>query len=102
VFSSRGIEGRLELVQADRNGWRGVTGFQGFTRKFEAVGAEAFVPPNTTDQYGLFTLQELKLGGGLGIEGALRYEHTNVAANAVRLGLDEDAPVARGARQFDA
>lgn len=102
VFTSQGIEARLELVQADRNGWRGVTGFQGFTRKFEALGAEAFVPPNVTDQYGLFTLQELKLGGGLGLEGALRYEHTNVSSNAVRLGLDEDAPIARVARNFDA
>lgn len=102
VFDSQGIEGRLELVQADRNGWRGVTGFQGFTRKFEAVGAEAFVPPNTTDQYGIFTLQEVRLGGGLGVEGALRYERTNVASNAVRLGLDEDATVARVNRNFDA
>lgn len=102
TFYSQGLEGRLELVQADRNGWRGVTGFQGFTRKFEAVGAEAFVPPNQTDQYGIFTLQELKLGGGLGLEGALRYEHTNVGSNSVRLGLDEDAPIASISRNFDA
>lgn len=102
VFTSQGIEGRLELVQADRKGWRGVTGFQGFTRKFEAIGAEAFVPPNTTDQYGIFTLQEFKLGGGLGLEGALRYERTDVASNAVRLGFDEDAPAVRIARNFDA
>jgi iron complex outermembrane receptor protein len=102
TFYSQGLEGRLELVQADRNGWRGVTGFQGFTRKFEAVGAEAFVPPNQTDQYGVFTLQEFKLGGGIGLEGALRYEHTNASSNSVRLGVDEDAPVARVSRNFDA
>ncbi|ODP38184.1 TonB-dependent receptor [Sphingomonas turrisvirgatae] len=102
TFFSQGLEGRLELVQADRNGWRGVTGFQGFTRKFEAIGAEAFVPPNQTAQYGLFTLQELKLGGGLGLEGAMRYEHTTASSNAVRLGVAEDAAVARVARTFDA
>lgn len=102
TFFSQGIEGRLELVQADRSGWRGVTGFQGFTRKFEAVGAEAFVPPNQTDQYGIFTLQEFKLGGGIGLEGALRYEHTNASSDTVRLGIAEDAPVARVARTFDA
>lgn len=102
TFYSQGLEGRLELVQADRDGWRGVTGFQGFTRKFEAVGAEAFVPPNVTDQYGIFTLQEFKLGGGIGLEGALRYEHSNIVSNSVRLGLDEDAPVARVDRNFDA
>ncbi|MCP3730496.1 TonB-dependent receptor [Sphingomonas sp. MG17] len=101
VFFSQGIEGRLELVQADRNGWRGVTGFQGFTREFSAVGAEAFVPPNVTDQYGIFTLQEVKLGS-LGLEGALRYERTNVSSNSVKFGLDEDSPVGRVDRNFDA
>ena len=101
TFYSQGLEGRLELVQADRSGWRGVTGFQGFTREFSAIGAEAFVPPNVTDQYGFFTLQEVKLGN-LGLEGALRYERTDVASNAVRLGLDEDAPLARISRNFDA
>ena len=102
VFTSQGIEGRVELVQADRGGWRGVTGFQGFTRKFEAIGAEAFVPPNATDQYGVFTLQEFALGGGFGFEAALRYEHTNVSSNRVRLGIEEGAPIARVARRFDA
>ncbi|WP_343517945.1 TonB-dependent receptor [Sphingomonas sp.] len=102
VFASTGFEGRLELVQADRGGWRGVVGFQGFTRDFSAVGEEAFVPPNVTDQYGLFTLQEVKLGGGLGLEGALRYERTGVSSNAVKLGIDEDAPVGRVDRGFDA
>lgn len=101
VFSAEGFEGRLELVQADRNGWRGVTGFQGFTRDFVAVGAEAFVPQNTTDQYGVFTLQEVKIGN-LGLEGALRYEHTSVRSNAVKFGLDEDASIGAANRNFDA
>jgi iron complex outermembrane receptor protein len=101
VFASTGFEGRLELVQADRGGWRGVVGFQGFTRDFSATGAEAFVPENTTDQYGFFTLQEVNLGK-LGLEGALRYERTGVRSDKVRLGLDEDAPVGRVDRGFDA
>lgn len=101
VFNSEAIEGRLELVQADRGGWRGVIGFQGLTRNFSAVGEEAFVPPNTTDQYGLFALQEVNLGK-LGIEFAGRYEHTKVRSDAVKIGLDEDAPRARVDRGFDA
>ncbi|MEG3182012.1 TonB-dependent receptor [Sphingomonas sp. LT1P40] len=101
VFASDGFEGRLELVQADRGGWRGVVGFQGFTRDFSAIGAEAFVPPNTTDQYGVFALQEVKLGD-LGLEGALRYEHTNVSSNAVKFGLDEDSPIGGVDRTFNA
>lgn len=101
VFSAEGFEGRLELVQANRNGWRGVTGFQGFTRDFSAVGAEAFVPENVTDQYGFFTLQEVDLGA-IGLEGALRYEHTRVRSNTVKLDLDEDGPTGAFDRRFDA
>ncbi|MFL9839664.1 TonB-dependent receptor [Sphingomonas sp. ST-64] len=100
-FFAEGFEGRLELVQQNRGGWRGVTGFQGFTRKFDAIGEEAFVPKNTTDQYGLFTLQEVDLGA-IGLEGALRYEHTNVSTAAVRLGLDDPAQFAAVNRNFDA
>ncbi len=101
VFNAEGFEGRLELVQANRNGWRGVTGFQGFTRDFAAVGAEAFVPENVTDQYGFFTLQEVDLGA-IGLEGALRYEHTRVRSNTVKLDLVEDGPTAAFDRRFDA
>ena len=101
VFNAEGFEGRLELVQANRNGWRGVTGFQGFTRDFAAVGAEAFVPQNVTDQYGFFTLQEVDLGA-IGLEGALRYEHTRVRSSDVKLDLAEDGPTAAFDRRFDA
>ncbi len=101
VFYNEGFEGRLELVQANRDGWRGVTGFQAFTRNFNAVGAEAFVPKNVTDQYGVFTLQEVDLGA-IGLEGALRYEHTRVRSNAVKLDLDEDGPTGAFDRRFDA
>ncbi|MCC2978558.1 TonB-dependent receptor [Sphingomonas sp. IC4-52] len=100
VFNSQAFEGRLELVQADRDGWRGVTGFQGFTRDFSAIGAEAFVPPNVTDQYGVFTLQEINRGNWE-FEFAGRYEHAAVRAGAVRVGLDEDAPPVSVSRGFD-
>jgi len=101
VFDSQAFEGRLELVQADRNGWRGVTGFQGFTRNFSAIGAEAFVPPNVTDQYGIFTLQEFSLGN-LGLEVAARYEHTDVRSDSVAIGLEEDAVITAVDRNFNA
>lgn len=101
VFYNEGFEGRFELVQANRNGWRGVTGFQAFTRNFNAVGAEAFVPKNVTDQYGLFTLQEVDLGA-IGLEGALRYEHTRVRSNTVKLDLVDGGPTGAFDRRFDA
>jgi iron complex outermembrane recepter protein len=85
VFRTQGMEGRFELVQADRGGWRGASGAQFFQRDFEAVGAEAFVPPNETSQFGLFTLQEIALGG-IELEAAGRYERTQV--NSTVAGVD--------------
>src|SRR3989344_5175444 len=73
VFRNNGIESRLELVQRERGGWRGATGVQYVHRDFSAIGAEAFVPPNTTDQVGIFTLQEVRLGQ-IELEGAGRFD----------------------------
>lgn len=101
IFNNEGFEGRLELVQADRDGWRGATGFQGYTRKFAAVGEEAFVPQNFTDQYGIFTLQEYHLGA-IGLEAALRYEHTRVRAAQVKLDYADGGETAAFDRRFDA
>jgi len=101
VFETQGFETRLELVQAQRNGWRGVTGFQASTRAFSAVGAEAFVPPNDTDQYGLFTLQEFEIGR-IGVELSGRYERTDVRSDKVAIGLEEDAVITAFDRSFDA
>ena len=80
VFTNQGIEARVELAQADRGGWRGASGLQYFSRDFDAIGAEAFVPPNLTEQLAIFTLQEWTLAA-FGIEAAARYEATSVEAN---------------------
>ncbi|MFC4291763.1 TonB-dependent receptor [Sphingorhabdus arenilitoris] len=81
-FLSQGIEGRAELVQSDNGGWKGASGIQYQVRDFEAIGAEAFVPPNTSSQLGLFTLQEIALGG-FEIELAARYDRANLAADTL-------------------
>lgn len=87
VFRNQGIESRLELVQRDRAGWRGATGVQYVHRDFSAVGAEAFVPPNVTDQLGVFTLQEVRLGD-FEIEGAARYDKVDVVSQV--LGIERN------------
>ncbi len=75
AFYNHGYEARLELVQADRGLWHGATGMQFYSRDFDAVGAEAFVPRNQTTQLGFFTLQHLDFGS-FKIEGGLRYERS--------------------------
>ena len=89
VFYNTGIEGRLELTQGDRGGWRGASGLQFSHRDFDAVGAEAFVPRNLTDQFALFTLQEWTLGP-LGLEAAARFESTSVEAPTLNIKRDFD------------
>lgn len=82
AFYNKGTEGRLELVQARRGNWQGASGVQYFNRVFQAVGDEAFIPKAETNQVGLFTLQQLDLGG-VRAEGGLRYEVTDHATRVV-------------------
>ena len=79
TFSSTGMEARLELVQAQRGGWRGVTGTQYMNRDFNVVGAEAFLPRNSSEQIGFFTLQQWE-NGPLMLEGGARFERSRQVA----------------------
>ncbi|QJB69042.1 TonB-dependent receptor [Parasphingorhabdus halotolerans] len=82
VFSVSGIEARAELIQADRNGWRGVIGTQILARDFNAIGAEAFVPKNSVESWALFTVQEVDLGN-FEVEAAFRVDQTDISANSI-------------------
>jgi len=82
LFANKGLEGRAELRQRRRGGWQGVSGVQYFNRDFLAVGAEAFVPPNITDQFGAFTLQEVEVGA-VRFEVGGRIERTNIVSESV-------------------
>ena len=81
-FDVEGLEARTELVQSPRGNWQGSLGAQYYFRDFRATGAEAYIPPNATDQLSLFALQEIE-AGPVNLEFAGRYEHTKVAANTV-------------------
>lgn len=87
VFTSSGLEGRLELVQVERGGWNGAVGVQALRRDFDAQGDEAYVPRTRIEELGVFTLQRVDLGGW-GYEGGLRFD---------RRSLDSLA----GQREFD-
>jgi iron complex outermembrane receptor protein len=82
TFAVEGVEGRVELVQNERGGWRGSIGAQYLYRDFAAAGAEAFVPPNTTASFALFALQEVDFGP-FEIEGGARYERTDVESETL-------------------
>lgn len=94
VFDSTSVEARAELVQNTGGTLRGSSGIQYQHRDFFAVGAEAYIPPNLTDQVALFTLQELGTGP-FQIEAAGRAEFTKVKAQT--LGIERDFDTYSGA-----
>jgi len=75
IFTNKGFELRSEVVQAERGNWKAAHGVQYKKREFSAIGAEAFVPPTTTKQLGLFTFHQFDFDT-LHFEAALRYENT--------------------------
>lgn len=81
TFFNKGLESRLELVQAKRGGWEGAIGGQLLMRNFDVEGEEKFLPRNETQQYGLFTLQSLDLGK-FRAEAGGRVERSIVSASA--------------------
>ncbi|WP_419319534.1 TonB-dependent receptor [Caulobacter sp. ErkDOM-E] len=76
-FMSDGYEGRLELVQTERNGWKGAVGVQALRRNFDAQGAEAYVPKTKITEYGAFTQQRVEKAGW-GYEGGLRIDYRDL------------------------
>ncbi len=96
AFYNKGLEGRVELVQAQHGAWQGASGVQYFVRDFNVIGDEAFLPKSTTQQFGLFTLQEFDLGK-LKLEGGARFEHTVLEARP----LSDQTQFFNGRRTFD-
>ncbi|MEL6528778.1 MAG: TonB-dependent receptor [Pseudomonadota bacterium] len=90
VFDTETFEARAELVQSGG----GVVGAQFTSRDFSAVGEEAFVPPNETTQFAVFTVQEFDLGQNLELEAAGRYERVDTESES--LGLERDFDLLSG------
>ncbi len=95
AFYNKGLEGRLEVVQANRGGWQGASGVQFYNRIFNVVGDEAFLPKNETNQTGLFTLQQYE-AGKFRAEGGVRYEITDLAARTP----EDDLRFFRGSQSY--
>jgi len=81
TFFNKGYEGRLEFVQSVHSGWGGGFGAQYFHRSLETVGDEKSLPPNRTDQFGLFALESYS-AGPLRAEAGARYERQTVRGDA--------------------
>lgn len=73
TFRNKAHDLRVELQHAPVAGLRGMFGVQTAQRKFSAVGEEAYVEPTLTRQWGVFMLEEYRIGN-LRLEGALRHD----------------------------
>ncbi len=99
TFENEGVEGRVEFLQKAYNGLEGAVGVQYIFRDFSAIGEEAFVPPTETNQFGIFTVQELDLGLWR-LELGGRYERTNHEVTETGLERDFDALSVSGGVAF--
>ncbi len=81
TFLNKSIESRLEIAQRKRGVWQGAWGVQLAIRDFNVIGDEAFVPKNTTTQFGVFTLDTFDWGK-FKAEVGTRYERTKLSADA--------------------
>ena len=84
-FASDGEEVRGELVQSERGGWGGTTGFQYLHQNARIRGEEKYLPDSVNRQTGLFTLQSI-VSGKVRFEGGARIEFS-------RLRADEDQQI---------
>ncbi|MEO6224741.1 MAG: TonB-dependent receptor [Sphingomicrobium sp.] len=85
-FYSNGGELRGDLVQADRSGWGGTTGFDYRHQDAKIHGGEKYLPDSRELKLALFTVQSL-------IRGPLRIELSGRAESA-RLHADADPQIA--------
>lgn len=79
IFNSEGQEGRIDLVQRERDGWNAAYGLQALSRNFAAIGDEAFVPTTEVEEQGIYTIQRLDRGR-VGFEGGLRFDRRSLRA----------------------
>jgi iron complex outermembrane receptor protein len=79
LFLNDSWEGRLELLHNPLGAFTGSFGVQLASRDFEAIGAEAFVPPTETRAFAGFVFEEVGQGTWRGQFGG-RFEHQNVKA----------------------
>jgi iron complex outermembrane receptor protein len=78
-FRNASWEGRLEATHRALGPLTGSMGVQLMSRDFEAIGAEAFVPPSKTNARAAFIFEEATRGRWT-VQFGTRYEHQDVSA----------------------
>jgi len=77
TFTQDGNEFRVAFDHAPLASWRGTFGAQYSAVDFRAEGEEAFIPPSTTDNLGLFLFEERPIGA-VNLQVGVRYENQSI------------------------
>lgn len=85
-FFSNGGEARADVVQAERGGWGGTTGFDYLEQDARIRGNEKYLPDSRKRNLGLFTLQTIE-------KGKVRFEAA-ARVDLARLHANEDERIA--------
>ena len=80
TFTNTGYNGRFELLHAPLAGFTGAFGTEVGLSDFSAIGTEAYLPTNETQNYALFVFEEAKTGAFTWQTGA-RYESRTIEAD---------------------
>ncbi len=80
-FDNESNETRLELYHRFSDQMTGIIGLQTQIADFKAIGSEAFLPENKTEQYSLFVFEQLQQRWGK-VNFGLRYENSKIDAKA--------------------
>lgn len=84
VFANEGWESRLDFIEKGGTNWGGATGIQVQFRDYSAVGAEAFVPPTQSTQFGIYSVKDFSYGAWQ-FEVGGRYESTEHQADSLNM-----------------
>ena len=79
LFDSEVLEIRAEAAHRVMKNWLGTFGLQYSDRDFNAEGEEAFVPPSSTDRFGIYLIEETTLGAGT-VELGLRFDDQSISS----------------------
>ena len=77
TFDVQAVRARVLAEHQPIGNWAGVIGTQFVDRDFEAVGEEAYVPPVTTREMGLFVVEGFRFGDGHRLELGARFDATD-------------------------
>ncbi|HUP64289.1 MAG TPA: TonB-dependent receptor [Thermoanaerobaculia bacterium] len=95
TFANESLELRIEAAHREVAGFRGALGLQMSFRDFQAIGAEAFVPPSETESFALFLFEE-RTFGSLDFQFGARYEDQSIDADGA--GATPGTPLQRDFR----